>query len=209
MRTSKPFSTISYNSKLFLQMALDEMVQQGKIYFYVAVYHYPEEDESKAHWHLLMYPNGQVDTDVLFKRLEEYDPNKPLQPLRCLMPNKTNSFGDWYLYALHDKKYLRAHGNQDRKYTYSDADFLCSNFDELNELKHTIDYRKLYGNQGFLEGLAEGKSLLQMVQEGTIPMQQYLPHRALFTDIFEGVSSTVRGVSETHTPIVQDDDEYK
>lgn len=194
MKTSKPFTTISYNTIDYLKIQLDVLVQRNILYFYAFLFHYREEDESKDHIHLLMHPNGTVETDKILKFLEEFDPLVPDKPLRCRPPHKCNSFGDWYLYGLHDKKYLLAHGYQARKYHYAFEDMITSDKDELTDLIHTIDYKKMYGNQRFFEALDNGLSVWEMVEQGIIPMQQYGQYSKFFFDLTEGnINRTFRG----------------
>ena len=158
------------------------------------MFHYREEDERKEHIHLLIYPNGQLDTDKVLKYLEEFDPLHPEMPLRCRPPHKCNSFADWYLYGLHDAKYLLAHGYQTRKHHYSKEDFIVSDIDEFVDLIHTIDYKKAYGNQMFFQAMEDGDSILDMVKKGIIPMQQYGHYARFFQDLTYGaLNQTFRG----------------
>lgn len=201
MKTSKPFTTIAYNTVDYLTAQLDDLVQRNILYFYAFVWHYREEDEAKDHIHLLLHPNGQVDTDKVLKHLEEFDPSKPDKPLRCRPPHKCNSFGDWYLYGLHDTKYLLAHGYQMRKYHYKQDDFVVSDPDEFVELIHTIDYKKMYGNQIFFQALEDGESILEMIKKGIIPMQQYGAYSRFFFDFVNGnLNQTFRGSYLGHDP---------
>lgn len=201
MKTSKPFTTISYNSVDYLKAQLDDLVQRNLLYFYCFVFHYKEDDERKDHIHLLLHPNGQIDTDKVLKFLEEFDPLTPDKPLRCRPPHKCNSFGDWYLYGLHDTKYLLAHGYQTRKYHYQQSDMICSDTDELVDLIHTIDYKKMYGNQNFFQALEDGESILEMIKKGIIPMQQYGQYARFFFDLANGsLNQTFRGEHSGHDP---------
>lgn len=202
MKTSKLFSTISYNSIPFLKAQLTTLIERGVLYWFSFVYHYKEEDERKDHIHVLFWPNGTVDTDKVLKLLEEYDPSNPTLPLRCRPPHKTNVFGDWYLYNKHDPKYLKAHGQQERKYQYQREDFITSDDDELDDMIHQIDYKKMYGNMAFLDGLDEGKSVVQMVREGIVPIQQYGQHAKFAYDMVDqALGRTFRGDRTTHTPL--------
>lgn len=212
MKTSKPFTTISYNTVEYLKAQLDDLVQRNILYFYSFIRHYKEEDEAKAHIHLLLHPNGQVDTDKVLKHLEEFDPSMPDKPLRCRPPHKCNNFGDWYLYGLHDTKYLLAHGYQMRKYHYEQSDMVTSDIDELTELIHTIDYKKLYGNQIFFQALENGESIFEMVKRGVIPMQQYGQYSRFFFDLASGsLNQTFRGghIGHDSTEIDPDTGELK
>lgn len=62
MKTTKPISTISYNSLNFLKYKLDCLLEDGVINFYMGIVHQPEEDEKKEHIHLYILPHSQVDT---------------------------------------------------------------------------------------------------------------------------------------------------
>lgn len=196
MKTSKPFSTISYNSIPFLTTKLDEFLNQGIIYYYQFIYHYKEEDEAKDHIHLYVVPNGQRDTDFILNQLVEFDALNPLMPLRCLMPRKSNTYADWYLYSLHDARYLALKG-QTRQYHYAIEDFIVSNADEFKELRDSIDYNKLFKNARFFEALERGVSLPDMVASGIIPAQQYQAYKSIAFDSFD---SSLKRAGTTHTP---------
>ena len=116
MRTSKPFSTISYNSVNFLKSKLDEMITDKWIDFYAFVRHSPEDDELKEHIHLYIVPSTLLQTDYITEHLQEYDSTHPDKPLGCIAC-KSSKFDDWYMYGLHDKAYLASKG-QARKHYY-------------------------------------------------------------------------------------------
>lgn len=208
MKTSKPFTTIAYNSIDYLKARLDELVARSVLYWYAFIWHYKEEDETKDHIHLLMHPNGQVETDKVLKYLEEFDPTHPELPLRCRPPHKCNSFGDWYLYGLHDTKYLLAHGYQTRKYHYQQSDMITNDTDELIDLVHTIDYKKMYGNQNLFQAIDDGDSILDMIKKGIIPMQQYGQYARFFFDYVNGaLNQTFRGEHIGHEETPQIDEQ--
>ena len=104
MRTSKPFSSISYNSDKFLIFTLNNLVQSRVIDFWLFINHFPESDESKNHKHLFVVPNGTFDTDKLKDYLIEVVPgcDKPLTCIFC----KSSKFTDFFLYSIHDEVYL-------------------------------------------------------------------------------------------------------
>lgn len=170
MKTSKAFATISYNTDDFLIDKLDDLIRSHKIDFWAYINHLPEEDEKKAHKHLLVIPNGQFDTSRLIDYLNEYQ-NGVSKPLTCIAAHKVNSFGDWYYYNLHDRKYLSMKG-QSRKHEYEMGDFIVSDSDYFLELVHNIDMTKLFRSQRFFEGLDNGMSIIEMVKHGIIPIQQ-------------------------------------
>lgn len=89
MATSKPISTISYNTLDFLVPRLESLVA-GEIlqaWFFIphnAETHKDDEVKGKAHIHLLLMPNKRVDLVKLAKMFVEVDPAKPDKPLKCI-----------------------------------------------------------------------------------------------------------------------------
>ena len=57
MRTSKTISTISYNTKDFLEFKLMELMDSGDISDWFFIQHFAEEDEKKDHIHLWVKSN--------------------------------------------------------------------------------------------------------------------------------------------------------
>ncbi len=171
MRTTKPFSTISYNTADFLKLKLGDLVQRRIINYYCFVEHYAEEEETKSHKHLFIMPNGQINTDTLTDILQEIDSTNPLKPLG-VMPWQSSKWADWYLYSSHDVAYLVSKG-QSRKYHYTKEDFITSDNDFFIELIHTIDRTKYAKTQEFVQQVCEGKSFYHMVKNGQIPAPQF------------------------------------
>lgn len=76
MRTSKPISTISYNSPEFLTLKLNEWMKKGLVAYWCFILHKGETLDDgtveKDHIHVFIEPNKTVDTLSLqydFKRL--------------------------------------------------------------------------------------------------------------------------------------------
>lgn len=200
LKTSKPFSTISYNSNDFLLTKLTDLVNRNKIDFFAYIEHLPEEDEVKPHKHLFVIPNGQVDTDQVRDYLEELDPNNIDKPFRCL-PCQSSKFADWYFYGLHNAEYLASKG-QSRKYCYDDNEILCSSTDYLAELKHQIDFSKV-GNKKtkiVLERLAGGETPIDLLSVGLISAQNFMQWEKIYNHMY----GTYRNGSKTHSPFVSD-----
>lgn len=171
MKTSKPFSTISYNTIDFLATTLMHLVDTRKLDFFAFVKHLPEEDETKEHIHVYIVPNGKVDTDQVRNELIEVDIANPLnKPLGC-MPTKSSKFADWYLYGLHDTLYLASKG-QTRKYHYTREEFIVSDIDYFNEEIHTIDHTKYNRFQELKHAVEQGKSFADVLGTGIVPLQQ-------------------------------------
>ena len=174
MKTSKPFSTISYNSVDFLKYRLDLLVNSGKISFYAFIKHFGEFDpqrneREKDHIHLFIEPNGTVDTDDILAYFVEIDQSNPTKPFRCL-PSHKSKFGDWYLYSIHDKAYL-ASKFETREYSYQLSDIVTSSSELLDYYRHTIDYSKTRIQNIIIEAATNGVPFSQLVFQGLIPMQ--------------------------------------
>lgn len=187
MRTSKPFSTISYNTKEFLEEKMNGYVQRGVISFWCAVKHFAEEDETKEHFHLFVVPDGRVDTQQITNDMKEIDLSDPLKKPLGVMPWRSSKFGDWYMYSSHNTAYLTSKG-QKRKYHYSQGDFLSSDSDYLNELIHTIDLSKINKIQIVIDAIEHNESITDLLMKGQIPIMQI----GAFQTAFEMVSASIR-----------------
>lgn len=198
MRTSKPFSMISYNSDKFLQEKLNELVEAGLIQFWVYIEHLPEADEKKAHKHLYIIPAKLIDTQKIEKALKEIDPHDlTAKPLSAIFP-RSSKFDDWYLYALHDKKYL-AYKGQKRKHHYNDNAFVTSCQDTFRELKNLIDYTEINRLNVIIEKAENGESLADIIKTCNIPLQLIGQVKQLY-NIITSPLETYRNDRMTHTP---------
>lgn len=199
MKTSKPFSTISYNSSEFLQVKLNSLIIRRKIAFYGFIEHLPEEDEKKAHKHLYIVPNGQINTDEILDYLLELDPKNPDKPLSCI-PFHSSKFADWYLYAIHDKDYLASKG-QSRKYSYRKEELIVSDSDFLNEEIHCMDLSKLSKVKALRNAAESGVPFEQMLITGQVPVQQVYAYKQTYDMILNYLERTKRNGRESHQKI--------
>ena len=202
MKTSKPFSTISYNSADFLQIKLNDLIKRRKIAFYGFIEHLPEEDEKKAHKHLYIVPNGQINTDEIIDYLLELDPKNPEKPLGCI-PFHSSKFTDWYLYSVHDKDYLASKG-QSRKYSYQKDEVKVSDSDYFNEEIHRMDLSKLSKIKVLREAVENNIPFEHMLMTGQIPVQQVYAFKQTYDMIHNFVARTQRNGRETHQKIDPD-----
>lgn len=201
MKTSKPFSTISYNTKDFLIAQLNSLYNRRLLDFWAIIYHYAEEDESKDHWHVYFYPNGSMDTDPLKEYFMETDPTN-IKPLGIKMIKHSYHFADWYLYAIHDKDFLLSKG-ESRKHHYSIDDVISSDKDDLLEMVHTIDFTKYTKQKKLLEKINTQADLIKLARNGEVPLNQVGQINQL---INWGLNDyTYRNGRTTHTPKVDDD----
>lgn len=139
MRTKKPISTISYCSEAFLIYKLESLRKTHDISFWAFIHHEAEDDEKKAHKHLLIFPNKLIDTMVLQEYLTEIDYNFPDKPFKCIdfksSKAKDGYPDDWILYSMHHDGYL-ASKNESREYAYIDSDFVVSDIDTFEDMLH-------------------------------------------------------------------------
>lgn len=197
MKTSKPFATISYNTVEFLERKLNELIVKRIIEFWVFVYHFKEEDETKDHIHLYIVPNGQLNTDQVGDYLQEIDGSQPFSlPLGCIR-FKPSKFADWYLYSKHDVDYLASKG-QARKYQYPLEDFKTSSKDYFLEEIHTIDLSTLNRSKALKTALDNGVSFEQLVTNGQIPIQMIKQYEYAYSIMS---SHTYRNGRSSHSPI--------
>lgn len=207
MRTTKPISTISFNTQGFLALKLDELVKAKKISFWAFVSHLPEDDEGgkKEHIHLYVEPSKMLQTDDLRDELKEPVFSDPAHPLGCL-PFNSSKFDDWYLYACHDKGYL-ASKNQERKFHYSHSDFRSSEPDYLLFKARRIDRTSLSPYASMIEAQSMGQSWDEYFarNSGSIPIQQMHLFHAAFEQLM--FSQTYRSDKSAHL-VLTDEGKY-
>lgn len=176
MRTTKPISTISFNTPDFLELKLNELLKAGRISFWAFIPHKAEDDEAgkKPHCHVFIEPSKMLQTDDLKSEFKEFDPSHPDKPLSCIT-FKSSKFDPWYLYGLHDKRYL-ASKNQSRKFHYSHDDFRTSDDDDLLFKARSIDLLSLSPYADMEDAQRQGITWSEYFSRGTVP----LPQIALF-----------------------------
>lgn len=167
MRTTKPISTISYNSTQYLIDRLEECVNAGIITAWFFIEHQPEEDETKAHKHVYIELTKLVQTEDLRKRFIEPTPLSP-RPLGC-MPFQSSKFDDWYLYGLHDKSYLASKG-ESRIHEYSHEDFYTSDIDYFDEKARKVARETGGIMRRIRDAVAANMSWIELASSGVIPL---------------------------------------
>lgn len=172
MRTTKPISTISFNTPAYLELKLNELLKSGRISFWAFVCHIPEDDEGgkKEHSHVYIEPAKMTQTDDIKSELREYDPTNPEHPRGCLT-FKSSRFDSWYLYGLHDPRYLASKG-QSRRYHYTHDQFCSSDPDDLLFKARSIDLVSLSPYADMEDAIKHGLDFPEYFARGTIPIQQ-------------------------------------
>lgn len=202
MRTTKPISTISFNSRDYLTLKLNELTKAKVISFWSFISHKPEDDEGgkKNHIHLYVEPSKMLQTDDLKEALKEYDPSNPSKPLGVLKW-VFSKFSDWYLYSIHDKRYLALKG-QSRRFHYLDSDFSSSDDDEFLSMVRSIDLISLSPFADMENAIQSGVSWEEYFSRGTVP----IPQIRQFQIAFETLASnqTFRNGRVSHSPKVDE-----
>lgn len=176
MRTTKPIATISFNTPDFLKLKLNELLKAGRLSFWAFIVHKPEDDEGgkKEHCHVYVEPSKMLQTDELKAELKEYDPEHPDKPRGCISFN-SSKFDPWYLYALHDKRYLASKA-QSRRFHYVHDDIVTSDEDDLTFKARSIDMVSLSPYADMEDAQRQGFTWAEYFARGTVP----LPQVALF-----------------------------
>lgn len=203
VRTTKPISTISYNTVPYLKLKLDELKSSGRISFYAFINHKPEDDEAgkKFHNHVYMVPSKMLQTEDVRKFLEEFDPSHPNKPLGALEFN-SSKFDDWYLYALHNKPYL-ASKSHSRVYSYVHSDIITDDEDNLLCKARMIDKTAVMPYAVMLDYIAQGLTFDEYFRMGNVPIPQIRAFKEAWFCLTQ--SCTDRNGRKTHTPIVDED----
>lgn len=166
MNTTKPFSTISYNSKMFLKSKLNELLENKIINEWYFIHHKGETDwftneREKDHFHVYMSPCHKVDCDALRELFQEVDPTC-YKPLGC-MPFQSSKIDDWIMYGMHDQHYLNTKGEV-KEYTYSWKDIVGYDDEALKRaVKHAsawaykeVRKRERVAKYGLLKSFEDG-----------------------------------------------------
>lgn len=202
MRTSKPISTISYNTQEFLTAKLDELMRNHKICDYMFINHFAEEDEKKNHIHLWIKPNTLLDTMALQEFLKEIDPNKPLKPLGCI-DFRLSDIDEWILYNQHFEPYLASKGEK-REYHYTRDDFVYPDEDTFDFNYHHAFKGSEWSRRNQILMMLADRDLAptDLILNGTVPLNMASQLNA-FKYMQRRYVSFDRGEHENH-----EDNEY-
>lgn len=186
MRTTKPISTISFNTPAFLLTKLQELTKAGVLSFWAAIVHQPEDDEGgkKQHVHVYAEPARMLQTDDLRQQMQEFDPEHPDKPLGCISWH-SSKFGDWYLYALHDRAYLASKG-QSRRYHYSAESVYSSDADDLTYKAKSIDMLGVSPYAAMMDAQKAGLGWDDFFRRGCVPIQQVRAWKEAWFTLLQG-----------------------
>lgn len=182
MRTSKPISTISYNTADFLKAKLENWKSQGLIEFAMWIRHDPEEDEKKAHFHVFIRPARLIQTMDLEKESMELDPENIDKPFK-MIGFRVSKESDWLLYAIHDPTYLQEKGLE-REHVYGLDDVQSTDCDTLNDIiRHMSDDRKGRLEYRLIQLAQLGLPWDAVVASGMIPLRHIAGARIMYESL--------------------------
>lgn len=189
MRTSKPISTISYNSEQFLKSKIDYWKGLGLIEYAMWIRHEAEADEKKAHYHVFMRPAKLIQTMDFENDSCEIDPLNPDKPFK-MIGFRVSKENDWLLYSIHDPLYLAEKGLQ-REFCYSFDDIITTCHDTLNDIiSHLNDDRKGRLEYRLMDCIKREMTWQQIVSSGIIPLRQLSGAKLLYEAV-TGQSNTL------------------
>lgn len=189
MRTSKPISTISYNSDEFLKAKIEYWKSLGIIEFGMWIRHMPEEDEKKTHCHVFLKPAKLIQTMDLEMDSCELDPQNPDKPFK-MVSFRVSQESDWLLYAIHDPAYLAEKGLE-REFVYSFDDIHTTCDDTLSDIiAHISDDRKGRIEYRLIDCINRGMTWQQIISSGMIPLR----HMSGAKIMYEAITGQTRVV---------------
>lgn len=197
MRTSKPFSTISYNTPEFLLNTCNRLLNDGHLDFFSFINHTKEDDEEKDHFHVYFVPSKLTDTNQFFREFIEFVPSEKL-PRKC-RPAASSKFQDWFLYCLHHSGYLASKG-QSRKYHYTIEDIICSDNVFLLDQVHQIDWTKINPLGDVINSAKSGISFAEFLQTTNLNLLQIRAAQFVFEQVQGGnLNITNRNRRHSHS----------
>lgn len=183
MRTSKPISTISYNTPEFLRQKIEYWKKLRLIEYGMWILHRAETGE-KDHYHVFFKPAQQIQTMDLEEDSKEFDPNFPDKPLKMIGFSSSKA-DDWVMYALHDVDYLASKGLT-RQFHYDISDFESTDIDTFTEIIAQLnDSRKGRLENRILEMCEQGLTWSEIVRSGIVPIR-YMSNAKIFYTAITG-----------------------
>ena len=164
--TSKPISTISYNTENFLVEKLETWRKSHIIQCYQYIVH-KGEDGDKDHIHLRIEPNKKLDPMTLTDELLEYEKGKD-KPLGC-RPWRPSKEEDWILYAVHDEDYLKLKyggGESKEKLPYKWQDIVVSEHYDMEVAFIRARQALEHTSANIASRIQEGEKPLNLLLEG-------------------------------------------
>lgn len=199
MKTSKAISTISYNTREFLESKLTKLVDDGILGFWAFAFHLKEDDELSDHFHVYAEPEESIDTFQLKHEFREYISGE-IKPRGTKRWDKSK-WDTWYLYAYHDPDYLESLG-QHRKYNYLPDIIVCSDKADMNEKIHQIDFTRFTSLGLAINCAKKGMSFDDFIFHHPCKMVHFRTLQDIWKTYYlaDQIVGTVRNGRVTHTP---------
>lgn len=203
MATQKPISTISYNTEAFLKEKLDTWYKAHIIQSYQYICHKGEAGD-KDHIHVRIEPNKRIDPMDLQEQLREYQMGKD-KPLGC-RPFRPSKEEDWFLYAVHDKQYLKTKykgGEKGEKLPYKwedikapeDYDVEIAFIRAKQKLEHT--------GANIAQRMKEGDNAIKLITEGENPYTVNAIMRAIASNDYERLQKEKNEVTKKLNEVLE------
>lgn len=208
MKTRRVISTISYNTKYYLIDRLDNLINRKIISYYQLITHQREEDEKKDHIHLMVVPNGQLDTMDLQQEFLEILPGEE-KPRGCIDFHASDK-DEWLLYCEHFRPYLLSKGI-DRKHLYSVNDFISSDELTFDYYYHHAHYESEWARRNQILAQLQDRKVnpADLIKSGVVPLNLATQVNALM-HLESTYPKTERGEKNNHeNNQFVDNDEFK
>lgn len=203
MATQKPISTISYNTEAFLKEKLDTWYKAHIIQSYQYICHKGEAGD-KDHIHVRIEPNKRIDPMDLQEQLREYQMGKD-KPLGC-RPFRPSKEEDWFLYAVHDKQYLKTKykgGEKGEKLPYKwenikapeDYDVEVAFIRAKQKLEHT--------GANIAQRMKEGDNAIKLITEGENPYTVNAIMRAIASNDYERLQKEKNDIAKQLNEVLE------
>lgn len=177
MRTRRLISTITYNSLAGLENIFERLLLGNLIDWAHYIWHEPDCDEEKGHWHVVLQPATTLDTNALRRMFDEV-PWGTTKAVGCI-PFRNSVLDDWLLYAIHDALYLASKG-QTRKHHYARSDVRSTSPELLREQWKEINLSKYGLGQALAEAAAKRVPWERLITTGLIPANAWTFWREVY-----------------------------
>ena len=198
MKTRRLISTIAYNTRAGLETRMDVLLTGDMIDWAHWIWHEPEADEQKGHWHVVLQPASAIDTKALSKVFEEL-PWGSTRAVGCI-PWRFSVLDDWLLYAIHDPGYLASKG-QTRKHHYARSDVQSTSPELLQEQWAEVNLSRYGLGQMLAEAAERRVPWERLITSGVIPPSSWTFWREVYYSLLSSEKNAPLRGGAPHTPL--------
>lgn len=202
MATSKPISTISYNTEDFLKTKLESWLRCHLIQTYQYIKH-KGEDGDKDHIHLRIEPNKKLDPMDLSDDLKEFI-NLADKPLGC-RTWRSSQEEDWFLYAVHDKDYLKikySGGEKGEKIPYNLNDIIVPEDYDLEVAFIRAKSKLEHTTVNLATRICNGETAMSLIMKGENPNTVNSLMQAISRNDYQNLNAKYQDVSLRYELVV-------